>query len=335
MHLVLTLPGLVAQVADRVVHAPHIARLLAAAGPPTHKPDGLDDALAAYYGIEHASGTDCPLAPVRLAGVGVDPDTAFWLRADPVTLVAGRDDVRLTGTVRDLAVDDAAALIAMLNAHFESDGIVFVAARPDAWFVRAPVRVALLTRPVAAVAGRMLRDLLPTGPDAGTWRRWQNEIQMLLHQHPVNAARERDGKAPANSLWFSEGGTMPPRSRIADGIRTFANDGVATALAVYADSPARPVPEALHAAQAAADDAATTVVALHTPLDLDAVEHGWAAPAWTALVERKLDAVTMLVDGGDEAFAWTARRPTLRQRIALHFARHDLATLLAMPHASA
>src|SRR5881392_1962093 len=117
MHLVLTLPGLLAQLADHDARAPNLARLVAAASPPVREPDGIDALLAAHYGIEHASGTDCPLAPVRLAALGVDPGNAFWLDADPVTLVAGRDDVRLTGVVRDLDARDAATLISMLNAH--------------------------------------------------------------------------------------------------------------------------------------------------------------------------------------------------------------------------
>src|SRR5438105_4067484 len=88
---------------------------------------------AAYYGIGHAANADCPLAPVRLAALGVDPGTAFWLAADPVTLVAGRNDVRLTGVVRDIDPYDAAALIRMLNANFVTDGIEFVGAPPAAW----------------------------------------------------------------------------------------------------------------------------------------------------------------------------------------------------------
>ncbi len=47
---------------------------------------------------------------------------------------------------------------------------------------------------------------------------------MLLHEHPVNAARERAGRPPANSVWFSGGGTLPPRAAPASSIRTFADD---------------------------------------------------------------------------------------------------------------
>jgi hypothetical protein len=336
MHLVLALPGLLlAQAADQAVRAPHLARLLAVAGAPAHDGEGLDAMLAAHYGIQHPKGTDCPLAPVRLAALGGDPGMSFWLVADPVTLVAGRDDVRLMGVVHDLDSNDAQSLVAMLNAHFETDGLVFVAPQPDAWFVRAPARVALLTRQVAAVTGRTLRDLLPSGADASTWQRWQSEIQMLLHQHPVNLARERDGRAPANSVWFSEGGTMPPRDSAAESTRTFADSGVAMALAAHANQAARPVPQSLPSVLATVDVASKAIVALDAPVDLDAVECKWAAPAWTALAERRLEALTLLADGGNGAFAWTTRRPSLWRRTALRFAPPDLTTLLAAARAVA
>ncbi|MEO8674651.1 MAG: hypothetical protein ABI569_03680 [Casimicrobiaceae bacterium] len=334
MHLVLTLPGLLAQDADRAARAPHLARLLSIAGPPAHEPEGSDAALAPFYGIEHAAGTDWPLAPVRIAAHGVDPGEAFWLAADPVTLVAGRDDVRLAGIVQDLDALDAATLIAMLNAHFATDGIAFVAARPDAWFVRAPAPVAIRTRPVATVAGRMLRELLPMGPDAGTWQRWQSEIQMLLHDHPVNAARENEGKAPANSVWLSEGGMLPSRASAAS-VATFAGSGIAAALAAHINRMAHAVPAALDAALASASDASTLVVTLPPPLDLTAVERDWAAPAWAALIQRTLNAVTLIAEGRNGALAWTTQRPGVWRRFALRFARDDIAPVLAAARADA
>lgn len=330
MHLVLTLPGLGARLADRDVRAPNLARLVAIAGAPAHESDGLEAMLATYYGVERVEGADCPLAPIRLAALGVDPQTAYWLGADPVTLVAGRDDVRLTGVVRDLDPYDAATLIRMLNAHFMTDGIEFVAARPDAWFVRARERVRVRTRPLAAATGRMLRDLLPTGPDAGTWRRWQNEIQMLLHEHPVNTAREGAGKAPANSVWFSDGGTRPARRAAARAVLTFADEGIAVALASHVDRPARAVPGALAAILVADLDAALTiVVVLAATYEIAAIELQWTGPLWTALVRGKLDGVTLLTESGDGARAWTAHRPGAWRRLMLPFARHDLAPLVA------
>ena len=217
MRLVLTFPGLVA--ADPSRQAPALARLLAAAGAPTTDPRGLAAMLAAEYGIVAPAGRDAPLAPILAAAAGATPGDAYWLVADPVTLVAGRDDVLLAGRVDDLAGDETTALLATLNDHFADDGIAFVAPAPSAWFVRTATTPALVTPALDAAAGRPLRELLPQGTDAPRWRRWQNEIQMLLHAHAVNEARAAGGRAPVTSVWFwgggraGGGGNPPARSR--------------------------------------------------------------------------------------------------------------------------
>ena len=329
MQLVLALPGLLALHATKAppVHAPALAHLLATAGVSVRHEEGPEAALAARYGVVRQA--DWPLAPIRLAALGIDPRDAFWLAADPVTLVVGRDDVQLAAVVDDLARADAEALLATLNAHFGADGLAFVAPRPDAIFVRVATRPRLVTHPLTSASGRPLRKLLPEGPDAGAWRRWQSEIQMLLHEHPVNLARERSGRPPANSLWFSHGGTMPARSAPGPSMRTFANDGVAAALATHAGSPARAVPARLDDALADAEGAESIVVALPPPLEWASVERSWAAPARDRLAAGRLAAVTVIADDAGDAIVWHASRPGLRERIAGRFARRNLAALLA------
>src|SRR4030042_1279579 len=125
-----------------------------------------------------------PGLPELRAGIA-----ASVLAADPVTRTVGRSDVRLAGVVADLARADADALVATLNAHFAGDGLVFVAPRPDAFFVRATTRTRLAPPPPRAALGRPLHLLLPEGADADAWRRWHSEMEMLLHEHPVNLAR--------------------------------------------------------------------------------------------------------------------------------------------------
>ena len=209
MQLILVLPGLSALRAGMTAatRAPALAHLLAMAGAPAREEGGIAAALAARYGVLRQ--IDWPLAPIRLAALGVDPADAYWLAADPVTLAVGRSDVLLEGVVADLTRADADALVATLNAHFAGDGLMFVAPRPDAIFVRAAASTRLATNPPDAGLGRPLRLLLPTGPDANAWRRWQSEIEMLLHDHPVNVERERAGRPQANCVWFSGGGTLP------------------------------------------------------------------------------------------------------------------------------
>jgi hypothetical protein len=328
MQLILVLPGLLELRAGITASAgaPALAQLLATAGAPAREGGGTAAALAARYGVMRQ--TDWPLAPIRLAALGVDPGAAFWLAADPVTLAVGRSDVQLAGIVGDLGRADADAFLATLNAHFAGDGLAFVAPRPDAFFVRVAERTRVATHPSAAAAGHSLRLLLPEGPDADAWRRWQSEIEMLLHEHPVNVERERAGRPPANSLWFSCGGTLPSRPETAFSIRTFAAEGIAAALAMHVGSPARALPGHLGATLADAGSAESIMVALEPALDLAALERSWAAPARDALTAGLLDAVTFIADDMGDAVVWHARRPGLWQRFAGRHQRHDLALLL-------
>ncbi len=327
MQLVLSIPGLLAHDGRSDTRAPHLARLIGCAGAAIHEPDGFGAALAPHYGVTRQ--TDWPLAAIRIAALGVDPGDAYWLAADPVTLVAGHDNVHLAGVARDLAAEEAAALIDTLNAHFAADGVAFVAPRPDQWFVRAAVAPAITTQPLDAVAGRTLRECLPEGRDAGTWRRWQNEIQMLLHEHPVNAARETAGRPPANSVWFSAGGRRAARGQLRAPIRTWANGGIAAALAAHVGTPALPLEDELGAILGAPPDDATLVVALDQASELADVERAWAAPASRALSRGTFENVTLMGDGVGHAAVWTARRQNAWGRLTGALARHDLEVLLA------
>jgi hypothetical protein len=185
---------------------------------------------------------DWPLAAIRIDALGVDPGDDYWLAADPVTFVAGRADVRLAGPVTDLAADEAAAIVATLNAHFAGDGLAFVVAAPAAWFARSRAQPELATSPLDAAMHRPLRECLPRGADAPRWRRWQDEIQMLPHEHPVNLARERRGLVSANGSGSRR--RLAPALRCGGDLRA---RGIALALA-HAVA-ARPLPAVLDAAR--------------------------------------------------------------------------------------
>jgi hypothetical protein len=328
MHLVLVVPDLfdLARAADAAgSRLPNLARLAASASPPVREDDGIAAALAPHYGV--ARQADWPMAPIRIAAHGVDPGEAYWLAADPVTLVAGRDEAQVGAPVRDLNAVETGSIIATLNSHFASDQLHFVAPRPDAWFVRAPGVPALATRPLDAAQGRLLRTQMPTGADAKTWWRWQEEIQMLLFAHDVTAARAREGKASANGLWFSTGGTCPPRTMPAPSVATFGGDETAQALAVHTGTAARPLPSDLGAALAQAPGAATVLVAFAASFDAAAIDRMFAAPALAALVRGSAERVTLVANHRGRAILWTARRLGWAARMASRFRRSDLAAL--------
>jgi hypothetical protein len=327
MQLILALPALFESRADKTAAspAPALAEIIALAGSPARQPGGIDTVLAAHYGV--AKQTDWPLAAIRVAALGVPPGNACWLTADPVVVEVGLTSAELAGVVDDLDRAEADALLGALNAHVASDGLAVVGRRPDRFFVRASTPPRLSTVATSAALRRPLRSLLPQGPDAAHWRRWLSEIEMLLHDHPVNAERERTGRSQVGSLWLSEVGTLPAAPAEA-GIATYATNGIASALAAFAGAPSRSLPADFRDAKRNAGPVKSIVVALDRELDVTSIEHGWAAPARDALAAGSLDSIRIIGEEAGDAIVWDARRPSLWQRIGGRLKARDLDALL-------
>lgn len=319
MKLTLIVPGLLALPAATLAAIPALNDLARHAGPPALARDGLLPALANAFGI----AGDAPLAPLLAAGAGMEPDDDYVLVADPVTLVAGRDDVVLAGKVTDLDRDAAAALIGTLNRHFAGDAIAFVAPRPDAWFLRAERDLALVTTPTWAVLGQPIFAHLPRGPEGKTWQRWQTEIQMLLFENDVNNARERRGLPPVSGVWLWGGGRLPALD-VPDPVQVFAAEGIigdlARGLARQTGHAADGVPAACGAMLAGktpeSPNALVTLPEITSDYALAQFAADWLAPAVAALARGGIDALDVIADGGGMAACWTALRPSAFRRFA-------------------
>jgi hypothetical protein len=162
--------------------------------------------LCRQFGVPRQS--DWPVAPLTGLGLGLDVGSGFWLHADPVQLMADRDRLVLTTRTR-LSGIHTTALLETLNQHFAASGMRFLAPQADHWFVNTPHAQQLQTTTLANALGRNIDRLLPTGQDRKIWQVLFNEVQMLLHEHPVNVEREQQGDLPVNSLWFWGGGILP------------------------------------------------------------------------------------------------------------------------------
>ncbi len=62
---------------------------------------------------------------------------------------------------------------------------------------------------ILSVLGKPANPFIQQSRDNLRWYKLLNEIQMFMHQHPVNQERVRSGRLPANSLWFWGGGVLP------------------------------------------------------------------------------------------------------------------------------
>lgn len=166
--------------------------------------DSAEAWLFARYGFP--AGTR-PSAPYCLSAEGIVPGNHYWSHADPVHLGLQRTGMSVVDASQfSLEQNEADALVAALNSHFATDGLEFSAPVPHRWYVKS-TRPLPAARPLAEARGDEAEQNPFPGDDGG-WKRLLSEIQMLLHAHPVNAAREERNVLPINSLWLWGGGTL-------------------------------------------------------------------------------------------------------------------------------
>ena len=101
-----------------------------------------------------------------------------------------------------LLADESRVLCEASDAHMQEDGVRLHFVGTARWLVTCNKTVDVLTERPDWIIGELLRPNLPRGRDARLVERWMNELQMLLHAHPVNIAREERRLPPANLVWL-------------------------------------------------------------------------------------------------------------------------------------
>jgi hypothetical protein len=148
--------------------------------------------------LERFPAGPCSVAPDR---DGTTPGT--WARVEPVQLLAALDHLELAAPV-PVALDppEAQALLEALDAHLQGTGFSLQGAAGDGWLCRCPDDLECTTADPWNAVGRNLREWLPGGRDARRVQALLTELQMLLHDHPVNGRRAARGLPVVNSLWL-------------------------------------------------------------------------------------------------------------------------------------
>jgi len=311
MRLTLAVPDLLTLDRDTRAAVPALGSLAHYAGPPVVRRGALDVLLVP----DSAAADRVAIAPLAALGAGLDPGASYVLRADPVSLVAGRSDVVLAARIDDLDADESGALMATIDAHFGRDGLAFRAARPDAWFVLVDHTPDLSTTPLSLVRDAIY-PWLPAGTDSPRWRRWLSEMQMLLHDHPANVAREARGRAPVTGIWISEGGRigeMEQRPATAMFATSGAAGDVARGLARLHGNAVDAPPE--NFAALPAHGSAAVVLDPASIANASLLQANWLGPVVAALEQGALASLSLLADGRGVAAAWHPERPNALRRM--------------------
>jgi hypothetical protein len=168
-------------------------------------------ALASALGWSAADGC-LPWAARQAAGDGIAVGSEPWGLLTPAHWCVGSDGVHLADPdALALSAAQSRTLFHALQPLFAGEGIALAWGGALRWYAAHASLQGLATASLDRVIGRNVDRWLPRQAEARHFRRVQNEAQMLLHEHPVNAAREAAGALPVNSFWLSGCGVAQPQ----------------------------------------------------------------------------------------------------------------------------
>jgi len=177
------------------VLAPMLARVLARGDRNPDVEPGETAQLARWFDLLPSGWSLAAITRQRDAG---DAAGQAWLRADPAFVRPDMTGARVMA-IGELGLSraEADALLAELRPLFGDAGFALSAPDPARWYLALPAGATLPAfSPPETVLGDDLFLHLPEGPEGRRWRALLNEAQVLLHHHPVNAARIAAGRLP-------------------------------------------------------------------------------------------------------------------------------------------
>jgi hypothetical protein len=160
-------------------------------------------ALARALGLQGAPGR-LPWAAWLVAADGLVTGDQAWGLLTPAHWHLGTEQVSLVDP-HALALEEpeSRALLQAIAPLFTSLGYALQFGAPLRWYLAHPSLATLATASPDRVIGRNIDAWLGDDAALGPVRRLQSEVQMLLHDHPLNEARQARGALAVNSFWLS------------------------------------------------------------------------------------------------------------------------------------
>jgi hypothetical protein len=140
-------------------------------------------------------------------------DTTNVARIEPIHIHAARDHLVLTNpSILKITTEESDELFEAVKDIFSEMADKFYRPKANRWFIETPALASLSTVSVEQAQGRNIDHWMPSDTDtaglARQWRKWQNEIQMIWFNHPVNLARQSRELLAINSVWISGIGSI-------------------------------------------------------------------------------------------------------------------------------
>jgi hypothetical protein len=264
---------------------------------------------------------DWPLAAYSRLGETLELTKGTYFVVHPAYFALQRDHFVFSQTLL-LEPGVNVQLVKMLNKHFAEDGFYFErSSDPAFWYLKSTAPINVKTTLPAKAIGRDVRGFMPQGPDALKCQSMINEVQMLLHDHPVNQMREVVGQVPVNSIWLSGRAAHDDLTPVclAKKLQIFANDTLTSGLAKNARQAHYVLPRTW---QTLTDSLASDEDALVVVDQAAVLEEAWFEPMWTSLKRANVKQVrchfavdgmtfTLTLHPRDKWKFWRAERPII------------------------
>ncbi|MBL78591.1 MAG: phosphoglycerate mutase [Nitrosomonadaceae bacterium] len=202
---------------------PAIETLFAKSSRTKFDSEGVEDWLCKAFSVRRQH--DIPVAPLTLLAdktFDIEAGEKYWLRADPVHLRVEHDQVLLADSrTFHISLEEASQFVEVINKYFSQDNLTsqngdnkkeLISIFPlcaDRWYLCLQKPPLIHTHLLSDVIVKNINDYFPYGPEEMFWRGLLNEVQMLLHEHPLNQIREERGDLALNGIWFWGGGISP------------------------------------------------------------------------------------------------------------------------------
>ena len=153
-------------------------------------------------------------SPLEAASIGISlKDTDVTARANLVTLSDEenfRDKTMIDYSAGEIPTEEAKILIGYLAERLNDDKHkLYAGISYRHCFVTDCGKIAGDLTPPHDISGKPVKDYLPKSETGKVYLEIMKRSAELLKNHPVNLARIKAGKNPANSLWFWGEGTKP------------------------------------------------------------------------------------------------------------------------------
>lgn len=196
--LTLIIPDLLATLAAADEAGQSLPFLRQLSNSTSHPTEAYEDEPTAFYRWLGGRG---PLPRAQLLALHYQlPPAEDWLIAEPIECQADQHSIYCLGTAHlEVSQTEAHELVDSLNQHLIPGGMRLYAPEPSRWLLGLSKPLNVQTQSLNTIVNRALSQT----PSLFT------ELQMLLHKHPINRAREQAGRPLIHACWLSGEGKLP------------------------------------------------------------------------------------------------------------------------------